>query len=269
MIKLTKPYDVFSLFYDESYQSLRANPLRWLAPVLDEPLANSLTICDLACGTGLLASEMARLRKTVYAVDHHPGMLALARERARKLTLPGRRMRIVDCDIRRFDLKKLQLPEPVDLITCFFDSMNHLQHRGDLAKVFRSANAALRPGGWFVFDINTRKGVAHPWPDPPEIRIFNKNGKKYYLYASPIPFQQKTGNGGVRFEWFIQLSKDRFRHAVEMYREISWSDSEVERALRTAKFINIEKFDGSKLERNLGPGLRNYYRARKGDSPRS
>lgn len=263
MVRATQAYDVFSLFYDESYKSQRSNPLHWLAPILDRPLADSLTICDLACGTGLLACELARIGKTVYAVDNHPGMLASARARARKLGRQAKRMRVIDSDIRQFDLKKKQLLEPVDLITCFFDSMNHLKHRADLAKVFRRAAAALRPGGWFVFDINTRKGVAHPWPDPPEIRIFNKNGRKYYLYASPIPFQQKTGIGGVRFEWFIQLSKDKFRHVVEMYREISWSDSEVERALRAAGFTNIEVFDGSKLERDIDAGLRNYYRVRK------
>jgi len=54
-------------------------------------------------------------------------MCRLAREKSRRLGLP---LRIVGGDMRYF-----QLPEPVDLVLCEFDALNHVERKGDLALV--------------------------------------------------------------------------------------------------------------------------------------
>jgi SAM-dependent methyltransferase len=92
----------------------------------------------------------------MYAVDLSPTMCRLAREKSRRLGLP---LRVVVGDMRHF-----RLPEPVDLILCEFDAINHVERKSDLALVGRAVSRALRPGGHFYFDVNNRLAFETIWP---------------------------------------------------------------------------------------------------------
>ena len=145
---------------------LSARPYSRLVPVYDEMLGTGFfrklrrafealarryrirfaSAADLGCGTGLFARYLARCWDVpVFAVDASPEMLTLAR------------CRCSDPRVRwlRQDIRNLCLPEPVDLITANFDTLNHLVGRGDLQQAFRRIHASLRPGGWFLFDFVT------------------------------------------------------------------------------------------------------------------
>jgi magnesium-protoporphyrin O-methyltransferase len=69
----------------EGRARMRALLLDWLGPDL-----RGLEILDAGCGTGLLAVELAARGAAVTAVDLSPRLVALARERAAGLDLPGR-----------------------------------------------------------------------------------------------------------------------------------------------------------------------------------
>jgi hypothetical protein len=53
------------------------------------------------------------------------------------------------------DFSTLQLPQPVDLITCFFDSLNYLLTTEDLLDTFLRFHANLNPSGHLLFDMIT------------------------------------------------------------------------------------------------------------------
>ena len=76
-------------------------------------------------------------------------MLAEAEQKARDLPE----------DIRPFficqPMQRLRLAEPVDAVICALDSLNYLTRPDDCRKTFRRVYDALKPGGLFVFDINT------------------------------------------------------------------------------------------------------------------
>ena len=68
----------------------------------------------------------------------------------------------------------LQLPQPVDLITCNFDSLNYLLTTADLLHAFRRFHANLAPRGHVIFDMVTDR----PWwqgPQPFTERITRPN----------------------------------------------------------------------------------------------
>lgn len=69
----------------EGRARMRSVLLDWLGPDL-----RGLEILDAGCGTGLLAVELAMRGAEVTAVDLSPRLVALARERAAGLALPGR-----------------------------------------------------------------------------------------------------------------------------------------------------------------------------------
>lgn len=101
---------------------------------------------DLGCGTGLFANYLNQCWGVpVWAVDISPEMLRVA---ARNCSGSGVRL-------LRQDMRCLQLPEPVDLVTSNFDALNHLTGKGDLRLAFRRVAENLCPGGHFYFDLIT------------------------------------------------------------------------------------------------------------------
>jgi hypothetical protein len=50
-----------------------------------------------------------------------------------------------------------------DAVICLFDSLNHLLSVSDLELAFHSVYSCLKPGGLFLFDVNTESGYALYW----------------------------------------------------------------------------------------------------------
>ncbi len=112
-------------------------------------------LLDVACGEGSFAVGMAEKGIAVTGVDASSQMIALARERAEDAG--------VTVDFRVEDMRTLPFAEEFDLVTCFFDSLNYLLTVQGLHDAFQSAFQALRPGGFYIFDMNTIYGLAVDW----------------------------------------------------------------------------------------------------------
>ncbi|HZU85963.1 MAG TPA: class I SAM-dependent methyltransferase [Anaerolineaceae bacterium] len=112
-------------------------------------------LLDLACGTGAFAVGMASLGWQVTGYDQSAEMLKHARQRAAEA---GSAIAWLQGDLRAMDFE-----EQFDLATCWFDSLNYILSEEELQHVFRSVWWALKPGGWFVFDMNTVYGLAIGW----------------------------------------------------------------------------------------------------------
>jgi SAM-dependent methyltransferase len=110
---------------------------------------------ELACGTGTLAIALAKEGYRVVGVDRSAAML---REAQNKACQAG-----VEVTFVKQDIRQLRLERPVDLATCFFDSINYLLSYGDLTKTFEAVSRALNPGGLLIFDMNTAYGLASRW----------------------------------------------------------------------------------------------------------
>jgi len=99
---------------------------------------------DIGCGTGLFARYLNQeWCVPVFGVDLSAAMLRIALRRCRGLNV---------CLLKQ-DIRYLRLPRCVDLITCNFDTLNHLVGDGDLLSAFRHINRNLNPNGHFIFDM--------------------------------------------------------------------------------------------------------------------
>ena len=105
-------------------------------------------IVDVACGSGSLALELARLGYDMVGVDHSESMIAKATEKARQ---QGLHVTFTVQDMRTF-----QLPRKADLAVCTLDGLNYLLNDGDMGTFFKTVNNRLKPQGKFIFDINTK-----------------------------------------------------------------------------------------------------------------
>lgn len=153
-------YEAYARVYDRSGQI--GYTLKML-PYLDEVLARHGFIgdsaVDVACGTGTLALGLAQKGWRVYGVDASPAMLAQAGQKTAELGQP------LAVTWLQADMRDFSLPETVDLATSIYDSLNYLPTLDDLGRAFRCAAGALRPGGLFVFDMNTESAFQRKWDD--------------------------------------------------------------------------------------------------------
>jgi SAM-dependent methyltransferase len=145
---MTNPYQRYAEIYDQTGQDRFGATL---AQVALERLAlfgaRIGTAIDLATGTGSAAIELTLAGIEVTAFDQSREMLREARRKSVSLERP-----IV---WRVGSMERFKTDRPVDLVTCFFDSINYLLEAEDLADCFDSVASVLVPDGWFVFDVNT------------------------------------------------------------------------------------------------------------------
>ena len=175
---LARVYD--AIFSDVEYDDWCAFTLEqlgeaWAGTSL-EPSA--VRVLDLACGTGASTAPYVGCGYDVTGVDASAQMLEVAREK-----LP-----LVEFRQQRF--QALDLPRRFHLVTCVFDSLNNLTQAADLERTFARVWAQLEPGGWFVFDCNTRLGVRDLWDD------------------GRFEGEVVTETGGVRFLWEHEFLPD-------------------------------------------------------------
>lgn len=248
---------------------LRVRPYRWLAEYYDQifqvpagftaarkkilkPLWPEVHIaCDLACGTGRTMIELAGRGIKVYGVDLSPGMCKAARA---KLRQQGVKAKVIQADMRDF-----LLPEPVDLVTCEFDALNHVPERSDLTRVADAVSAALNGGGHFFFDVNNRGAFLNTWE---EVWWNDLPGVAMVMHGKCEPDGLRAA---CEVDWFVEQKNGLWRRHRERVEEVCWSEAEMRRTLRAAGFDQIQAWDAYPFFRNrfYSPGYRSFYLARK------
>jgi len=144
-------YDAFAFTYNVYWGPVSLNWLRWLSVLAIPRLASRARVLDLCCGTGQLARELSRRGYRMVGLDGSRAMLRYARANAGGVPL-------VQADVRQFGMR-----DRFHAVLCLFDSLNHLLAVDELNATFRSVFRCLRPGGWFLFDVNTAYGYVLHW----------------------------------------------------------------------------------------------------------
>ena len=147
-------------------------------------------IVDLACGTGNTAIPWAGARgRTVIGVDRSEAMLRMARRKSS-------RVRWV-----RQDATRLHLDVQADAVTCHFDALNHVLELAELQLVFNRVAATLRPGGLFLFDLNTRYFLEFLSTSE---KLFRAGPHSFTAYNA---FDPRTGVATFNQLWFVKQGR--------------------------------------------------------------
>ena len=182
-------YDAIAEWYDEF---VRTEPLLYdvvnpatLRLVEEAGRLRDAIICDLACGQGVIARELAQRGAQVTGIDISERLLALAR--SRRVVAPHA------ISWRRDDAQVGRTLANVgfDGVVCNMALMDI----PDLAATLRTVARILRPGGWFVFSI-THPCVQMPdsaWMTRPDGATIRGSGN-YFAEG----FWQPAGAPGVR-----------------------------------------------------------------------
>jgi SAM-dependent methyltransferase len=246
-----RPYRWLAQYYDELFSSFRSPIDSARERILCRILPNVETACDLACGTGTTALALARKGLRTYAVDLSPQMCRLTLEKANRARMNVR--------VLRADMRSFRLPEPVDLITCECDALNHVPRKADLRRVANAVGRALRPGGYFFFDVNNSPGFERYWSgtvwfEKPGMVTVMRNGN-----------DRRTDRAWSDVEWFIR-DGSCWRRRHERVEEVCWSSDEIHRAFEEAGFDRLRAWDAAPFFKSnpmIVRGCRTLYLARK------
>lgn len=134
-------YKKFSYFYDEVMQDLDYYLWSEFTEKFTKP---NDSILDLACGSGTFLTIMNLHGYKTTGLDLSESIIEIAKEKAK--------LNRLDIPFYVMDMTCFQLPESFDVITCFFDSINFIENKDDLKKMFNSVYKHLKKGGYFLFD---------------------------------------------------------------------------------------------------------------------
>lgn len=189
-------------------------------------------VIDLGCGTGSVSIPLAAKGLDVTGVDLSPDMLAEADHKARQAGVP---LRLV-CQ----DMAGLDLGMQADCVLSLCDSLNYLTEDGQLERAFARAAAHIRPGGLFLFDMNTEYKFREVLGD----NIFaSAEEDAAYIWENCFDPETKINEYDVSF--FIEDTESGLYERVrECHYERAYSLEEIKSALEESGLALLAVHDG-------------------------
>lgn len=187
------------------------------------------SVLDLACGTGTAAVKWAERGVTVYGIDASEQMLGIAEKKAKEAG--------VALALSQQEMTAFSLPNRVDLVTCYFDSLNYLLTLSDLTACFKSARRMMYDDSYFIFDVNTPEAMKVLWGSQ--------------VYADEIDdvawiwkncYFPKVRRAEIKAVFFVRQGEtwERFE---ENHAERGYTITEIRRSLKAAGLKPVHIYD--------------------------
>ncbi len=135
-------YKNFSAYFDTIMDFLDYN--EWINFTKENIKPNS-TILDLACGSGIFLLNMNLYGYPTDGLDLSSQMIDLCKDKTF--------INHVNCSLYEMNMADFNLGKQYDNITCYFDSINHLNTLDEVKKMFNCIYNHLLPNGLFLFDV--------------------------------------------------------------------------------------------------------------------
>lgn len=198
----------------------------WLERLFRKSSIPVQTVLDLACGTGTVACLLAERGYEVVATDASEEMLTQAMMKAADLeeNAPV---------FLHQTMPKLRLLEPVDAAISTIDSLNYLTRERDIRETFLRVHRWLKPGGQFIFDVNT----------PYKLRRMDQ---QMYMDETEDTFcvwrtffSERTQICTYQVDLFQELEDGTWERSFEEHREKAWTMEQLQDFLKDAGFEKI------------------------------
>ena len=214
-------YEAFSFYYDQLTENVEYPQRAAYFHKLIQKYCQSegVVLLDLACGTGSLSEEFAKLGYDVLGVDYSYGMLNQAMQKKLEHNLPIQYI----CQ----DMRELDLYGTVDVTVCALDSLNHLDSFSDVKTVFQQVFDVTEPGGVFLFDMNT------PYKHREVL------GNQIYLYDTDDvycvwenQYEEPDNQVTIQLHFFARQEDDTYVRSEECMTERAYPPGQVTAALQ-------------------------------------
>ena len=184
------------------------------------------TVLDLGCGTGTISCLLARMGYRVLAADASVEMLTEAMMKASSMEEPPMFL--------HQSMEKLRLGQEVDAVISTIDAINYLTREKALRETFKRVYKCLRPGGQFIFDINS----------PAKFRamdgqMYTDETEESYCVWRTF-FSERTKICTYQVDLFRQRRDGAWERDYEEHRERAWSVEELTEFLTDAGFTKVK-----------------------------
>lgn len=216
-------YGAFAYAYDKALgERFFRSARRLLEQLLERYPPEEKTHLDVACGTGLALEYFAARGWKSVGLDASLTMLGVARRRARRLVAG--------------DIRALPVRGTFSRITCLYDSLNHLQTRGDLTAAFRAVRQMMTPQSLFLFDMNHPDVYPAAWgmKEP-----FVSSGPGFHLEMATA-FRRRDAKGLALVTGWVLLPGGYRVEISERHEQRAWSEEEIVGALGEAALMPVE-----------------------------
>lgn len=218
-------YSVFARYYDELTANIdyRKRAVYFDSIIKKFKKTQGDILLDLACGTGSISMEMARLGYDVIGVDNSEEMLGAAIEKKFESGLPVQYL----CQ----DMRKLDMYGTIDVTICALDSINHLNSLNDIRQVFAGVSLFAEPQGLFIFDVNTpykhRKILANN-------TFTYETDKVYCIWENSL--NEKTDEVKMNLEFFELMENGLYQRSSDSFSEKAYTNEKIEALLTETGF---------------------------------
>jgi len=230
-------YDDFSADYDRfmNWEARLAGELPFIERVVGQAdslahQADSPSILDAACGTGMHAIALARRGYRAAGADASAGMIERARANAAEAGVDVR------FDVATFGGLHAQFGGSFDAVLCLGNSLPHLLTPDALTAALADFAACLRPGGLILIQNRNFDAVLsrhERWMDPQA----HREGDQEWLF---LRFYDFDSDGLLTFNMVRLLrSGDRWEQQVMSTRLWPLRQAELADALRVAGFTEV------------------------------
>ena len=227
-----KPYDKFGTVYDTiGHDRFSVHMAEYTLDILKRFKFQPRDGLDLCCGTCSAVRVFADHGIAMSGLDRSAQMLAIARHKLRDRHVSLYRQELPHFEIKASAPGRRTSVRQFDLVTCFFDSLNYLRDERQLRATFKAVRRHLRPGGWFIFDMNT----------PYHLRIVFTDQRPYSGVKDNVAWIFRNGPTRVPdaadllLTIFVRHGK-RWERFDEVHRERAYSNKVISAALRDAGF---------------------------------
>lgn len=213
------PYSKLSEFYDIGWGDFAESSQTFVESTLARSGIEAGRILEMACGTGILATHLARLGHVVVGIDRSPEMIAIARMKAQYMK---------GIEFAVADMRAPNQHQQFDAALCMFDSLNYLINPDDVAQTLAAVSHVLRAKGLFIFDFN--RPLIYSAHDGETIKMRTEDG---------LLLQE------LHYEPTLRIGRTVFRFPdgdVETHNQRAYDVDEIEPLLHDAGLILRERY---------------------------
>lgn len=188
-------------------------------------------VLDLGCGTGNLTLPLVRRGLELTGVDISAEMVEVARHKALAADV---QIPFLVQDLRHF----YQLGEPFDTVISACDVLNYLTTEEDLHQAFQGVHTLLRPGGLWLFDLNSRHKLSSIYGDQSYADLQADFG-----YFWDNCYDEGAEICTMDLTFFVQRPDGMYERQTEQHRQKLWLPEIIRKMCELHGFSYLASYD--------------------------